>query len=46
MYYSAWLQLQLDVTEFTKEGGETTALTQAAHEDVINAAAWCGWKLC
>lgn len=27
MYYSVWLQLQLDVTEFTKEGGETTAVT-------------------
>ncbi|KAM7389934.1 hypothetical protein PAMP_023878 [Pampus punctatissimus] len=26
MYYSVWLQLQLDVTEFTKEGGETTAV--------------------
>lgn len=24
MYYSDWLQLQLDVTEFTKEEGETT----------------------
>lgn len=27
MYYSVWLQLQLDVTEFTKGGGETTAVT-------------------
>lgn len=26
MYYSVWLQLQLDVTEFTKEEGETTAV--------------------
>lgn len=26
MYYSVWLQLQLDVTEFTKEEGETTSL--------------------
>lgn len=24
MYYSVWLQLQLDVTEFTKEEGKTT----------------------
>lgn len=27
MYYSVWLQLQLDVTEFTKERGETTDVT-------------------
>lgn len=27
MYYSVRLQLQLDVTEFTKKGGETTAVT-------------------
>lgn len=26
MYYSVWLRLQLDVTEFTKEGRETTAV--------------------
>lgn len=26
MYYSVWPQLQLDVTEFTKEEGETTSL--------------------